>query len=49
MDVDTRDERFDTRQYTNKATDFELPDYWTKERYSMGEKLADLRHVELGI
>jgi exosome complex component RRP42 len=29
MDVDTqRMSGFDTRQYTNKATDFELPDCW---------------------
>jgi exosome complex component RRP42 len=29
MDVDTEPPSgFDTRQYTNKTTDFELPDYW---------------------
>jgi exosome complex component RRP42 len=29
MDIDASIRSgFDTRQYTNKATDFELPDYW---------------------
>ena len=29
MDVDAEaTSGFDTRKYTNKATDFELPDYW---------------------